>query len=589
MFFYNSEDIPITLVSINLKAKSLTEALNQCFSDLPLTYKVIGNTIAVKKKERSAAEKSKNTGMFTPVIVPKAEWQPTEIRPQKEIQPLQVSFALRIVGRVTDDKGESLPGVSILIKGTQQGTTTDGQGAYSLEVPDAKAVLVFSFVGYAPQEVVVGNRTSLDISLKVDEKSLDEVVVVGYGEQKKVNLTGAVDQVTAKQLETKSVATIGQALQGLVPNLNITFPDGNPVKNPSFNVRGGTSFSGGSFRSGAPLILVDGIPMEINNLNPSDIETLSVLKDAASSAIYGARAAYGVILITTKKGRKNSAPKISYSTNYQIQQAVRQPKQLNSVEYQEAVINAQVLEGGLASNDDLFKLEQVKKYYNNPTTAPSYYVAGGTNIWVANIDPYDEFLKKSAPLKSHNLSVSGGSDKSNYYASVGYRNQEGMVALGEDWRKIYNATLGFSTDINKWLNIDSKILYTRSDTKTPHGQGGYSAYSDGYFAFLGRIGWRSLMTPRYTPADSPLGVMPTHTQLNAFLNDGNITTQNSNLFARIEATFKLMEGLNFKTNFAYRTIDENSKMFLPLVWRVEKTWVPFVEGFQYREQDVFKK
>ncbi len=109
VFFYNSEDIPITLVSINLKAKSLTEALNQCFSDLPLTYKVIGNTIAVKKKERSAAEKSKNTGMFTPVIVPKAEWQPTEIRPQKEIQPLQVSFALRIVGRVTDDKGESLP------------------------------------------------------------------------------------------------------------------------------------------------------------------------------------------------------------------------------------------------------------------------------------------------------------------------------------------------------------------------------------------------------------------------------------------------------------------------------------------------
>lgn len=579
VFFYNSEDIPNTRVSIHLKSSSLTEALDQCFSHLPLTYKVIGNTIAVKKKERTSTEKPKETGLLTPTPSPKADWHTTDVSPQKEVLQLPLPLSQRIVGKVTDEKGEGLPGVSILIKGTQQGTITDVQGAYTLEVPDNKAVLVFSFVGYVPQEVAIGSRLSLDIVLKVDEKNLDEVVVVGYGEQKKVNLTGAVDQVTAKQLENKSVATIGQALQGLVPNLNITFPDGNPVKNPSFNVRGGTSFSGGSFRSGAPLILVDGIPMEINNLNPSDIESLSVLKDAASSAIYGARAAYGVILITTKKGRKNSAPKISYSTNYQIQQAVRQPKQLNSVEYQEAVINAQVLEGGVASNDDLFKLEQVKKYFNNPTTAPSYYVAGGTNIWVANIDPFDEFLKNSAPLKSHNLSVSGGSEKSNYYASVGYRNQEGMVALGEDWRKIYNATLGFSTDVNKWLNIDSKILYTRSDTKTPHGQGGYSAYSDGYFAFLARIGWRSLMTPRFTPADSPVGVMPTHTPLNAFLNNGNITTQNSNLFARIEATVKLMEGLNFKTNFAYRTIDENTKMFLPLVWRVEKTWVPFVEGF----------
>src|SRR5690606_6254852 len=156
-----------------------------------------------------------------------------------------------------------------------------------------------------------------------------------------------------------------------------------------------------------------------------------------------------------------------------------------------------------------------------------------------------EFLKKSAPLFTHNLSISGGSDRSNYYASVGYRDQDGLVSLGDDWRKTYNATLGFSVDINKWLTFDGKILYTRSDSKRPHGQGGYSAYSDNYFSYLPRIGWRTLMSPRYTPADSPVGVMPTHSALNAFLNDGNITSNNDNLFARVETDVKIIDGLNF--------------------------------------------
>lgn len=484
-----------------------------------------------------------------------------------------------IKGKIKDENGNGIPGASILIKGTNQGTQTDSDGSFSLNVKDEKSVLVISTIGYTSQEILVGNRTQVDISLKVDFKSLDEVVVVGYGTQKKVNLTGAIDQVTSKQLETKSVANIGQALQGVVPNLNITFSDGNPVKDPTFNVRGGTSFSGGSFRSGSPLILVDGIPMEINNLNPSDIESLTVLKDAASSAIYGARAAYGVILITTKKGSKDKAPKVSYSYSYQDQSPINRPKLLNSVEYQEAIINAQILEGGSASADDLFKLKQVKNYYENPNTAPSYYIAGGTNIWVANIDPWGEFLKPSAPLKSHNLSVSGGSAKSTYYASIGLRDQEGLIALGDDWKKTNNAMLGFSSDINKWLNVDTKVIYTGFNSKRPSGQGGYSAYSDSYFQFLSRIGWRGLMTPRFTPANSPVGVMPTHSQLNAFLDDGNITVQNDNILMKIEGTVKLLDGFSFKTNFAYKTISENQKMHLPLVYRVEKTWIPFVEGF----------
>ncbi len=544
-------------VSIDIKNASFAEVLNRVFAPLKINYTISGNHVVLQKKAAAEAEKTLN----------------------KARSEIPGNVDLTITGVVKDQNNEVLPGVSVVLKGTTRGITTDGNGKFSIDVPDSRSVLVFSFVGYQNLEITVGNTLVLEVALKAESKLLEEVVVVGYGTQKKVNLTGAVDQVTAKQLETKSVASIGQALQGVVPNLNITFADGNPVKDPSFNVRGGTSFSGGSFRSGSPLILVDGIPMEINNLNPTDIESLSVLKDAASSAIYGARAAYGVILITTKKGSKDKAPRVSYSYSHQEQSPINRPKQLNSVEYQEAVINAQVLEGASASADDLFKLQQVKNYYANPTTAPSYYIAGGTNIWVANIDPWGEFLKSSAPLKTHNLSVSGGAAKSTYYASLGIRDQEGMIALGDDWRKTYNAMLGFTSDINKWLNIDTKVMYTGSNSKRPHGQGGYSAYSDNYFEFLSRIGWRSLMTPRFTPADSPVGVMPTHTQLNAFHNDGNISLQNSNLLMKIEGTVKLLEGLSFKTNFAYKTISENQKMHLPLVYRVEKTWVPFVEGF----------
>ncbi len=550
-FIYSSDLINANQkVSANYSNKTVAEVLSGVLSGLRLSYAVSGNQIVIKR----------------------------DTEEYKIIKDEKSSSLNKIEGRVLDENGEGFIGVTVRVKGTIIGTSTNGNGEFSIEA-NIGDELVFSFVGYEETTLIIGKETTLEVTMKPDFEALEEVIVVGYGTQKKVNLTGAVDQVTSTQLETKSVANIGQALQGVVPNLNINFSDGNPTKEPSFNIRGGTSFSGGSFKSGSPLILVDGIPMEINNLNPTDIESVSVLKDAASSAIYGARAAYGVILVTTKRGSKGMKPKISYSFTHQSQQPINRPKLLNSVEYQESLINAQILDGGLPSQDDEFKLQQVKNYYNNPQTAPSYYESGGTNIWVANVDPWKEFLKSSAPLKAHNISISGGSDKSIYYASFGYRDQEGLVALGDDYRKTYNTMLGFSTDLNKWLNIDTKVIYTNTGTKRPNGQGGYSAYSDNYFDYLSRIGWRVLMTPRFTPEDSPVGKMPTHTPLNAFINDGNITTQNSNLLMKVEGTIKLLDGFQFKTNYAYKLIDENQKMHLPYVLRVEKSWTPFGEGF----------
>ncbi|MFW5755242.1 MAG: SusC/RagA family TonB-linked outer membrane protein, partial [Tangfeifania sp.] len=552
-FFYNRDVFnDQRLVSVNFSNQNVEKILDQLFESEKVEYEIVDRNILIK--------------------IPKTTTEKSQNSVQQQQQPA-------VSGTVTDETDEPLPGVTIMIKGTTQGTVTNADGEYSLtDIPD-DATLVFSFVGMKTQEVVVGDQTSIDVTLAVDAIGIEEVVAVGYGVQKRINLTGAVEQVTARELETKSVANLGQALQGVVPNLNIAFEDGSPYKNPSFNIRGGTSFSGGSFRNGSPLILVDGVPMDINGLNPDDIENISVLKDAASAAIYGARAAYGVVLVTTKAGKKEAVPRVTYSASYQIQQPVNRPKLLNSVEYQEALNNAKTLDGGSPSSDDEYKLQQVKNYFNNPETAPSYYISGSTNVWVANIDPWEEFLKDWAPLENHMISLSGGTEKSNFYASVGFKDQDGLVDLGDDFRKTYNATLGVSTVVNDWIDLDSKILFNRVDTKRPHGQGGYSAYDDRYFAFLSRIGWRVLMTPRFTPSSSPVGIMPTHTPLNAFLNDGNITSETTNLLMKIGATFKLFDGLSFKTDYAYKTIDYNRKLFRPLVWRVERSWTPFVEGY----------
>jgi TonB-dependent SusC/RagA subfamily outer membrane receptor len=207
-------------------------------------------------------------------------------------------LAIPVSGTVTDAAGVPLPGVNVVEKGTTNGTTTDVSGRFSLNVQGETSVLVFSFIGYATQEVAVGNRTDFSINLLEDVQALQEVVVVGYGTQEKVNLTGAVGVTTGEALKNRPIANVGEGLQGVVPNLNVNIRNGDPSEPIDFNIRGYESINGG-----APLVLVDGVPMDLNTLNPSDIESVSVLKDASAAAVYGARAAFGVILVTTKKGK----------------------------------------------------------------------------------------------------------------------------------------------------------------------------------------------------------------------------------------------------------------------------------------------
>ena len=233
-----------------------------------------------------------------------------------------------VKGKVTDSGGVPLPGVSVIVKGTTTGVTTNNDGIFTLSLPAVAKTLVFSFVGMKTQEIEIGNKTDFKITLSDETISLDEVVAVGYGTQKKANLTGAVAAISSKVLESRPLTNLGQGLQGLIPNLNITVGNGRPGTGATFNIRGITSINGGS-----PLVLVDGVQMDPNQINPNDIENVSVLKDASSSAIYGVRGAFGVVLITTKQGKKNTAMNIDYSYAYTLTSPTRLPKSMNSVDY----------------------------------------------------------------------------------------------------------------------------------------------------------------------------------------------------------------------------------------------------------------
>ena len=227
---------------------------------------------------------------------------------------------ITITGTVTDEKGLSLPGATVQVKGTNQGVLTDFNGKYSIDVASSDVTLTFSFVGFIQKEIPVQNQTSVNAMLSSDTRTLDEVVVVGYGTQKKLNLTAAVDQVTSEALENRAVPNITQGLQGVMPNLNIKLLDGKPIAAPSYNIRGTTSIGQG----GSALILIDGVEGDPSLLNPNDIASVSMLKDAASASIYGARGAFGVVLITTKNPEKGKTS-VTFSSNYAIKKPMGVP------------------------------------------------------------------------------------------------------------------------------------------------------------------------------------------------------------------------------------------------------------------------
>lgn len=369
---------------------------------------------------------------------------------------------ITVFGLVVDNVGTPIPGATVSVQGLTIGTATDLEGRYTLSVPEG-STLVFSFIGFVSQQILVENQSEINVTLFEDTASLDEVVVVGYGTQKRVNLTGAVSQISSEVLADRPITNLGQGMQGMVPNLNVNVNSGAPGRGASFNIRGTTSINGGD-----PLILVDGVVMDVNLINPDDIETISVLKDAASSAIYGARAAYGVILITTKDGKRSDKTSVSFSSNLSLNRPTARPAYMNSLEYANWMNAANTTTNGSNYFDDE-TMEHIQAYYNDPeNNEPVFHHSNDpSNMWRygGNTDWTDVMLKDQYAINNYNLSISGGSDKLNYYTSAGMLNQSGLMKWFDEKYQRINILQNIQYNVKPWMEVGMKVTLNVSDQK----------------------------------------------------------------------------------------------------------------------------
>lgn len=481
-----------------------------------------------------------------------------------------------IRGLVKDAEGIPLPGVSVLESGTKNGTSTNSNGEFVITVTDLNAILIVSSIGYVKQEVAVKDK-NLIIVLQADRKALEEVVVVGYGTQQKANLTGAVSQIDSKMLENRPTSNLGQALQGLIPNFNVSIANGNPKTGANYNLRGATSFYKDAddgnkikFSNGSPFILVDGIEMDPKLLNPEDIASVTVLKDAASAAIYGARGAFGVVLITTKSG-KGEKTKVSYTNSFQWSAPTAVPDILDAYTLQDAVVKALQMENGSVSNE-LIKLQKIKEYMDDPINNEPYYFADNDTrkvniLWRGNVNPYKEALLKSSPMQKHNLSLSGGNENTSYYGSFGYQNQDGLYKINTDNLKRYNALLNVSSKVNDWFKMDFKTSYNSSsyiEPVSPSGKGGW-------WVAMAQEPVRNVSMPINVPAS--LNVPQKYTDnILSFMDYGSSADENNaNILLAASPTISFTKAWSLKGDFSYLANSTARKTIVPRLERLETT------------------
>ncbi|MEN0053745.1 MAG: TonB-dependent receptor [Mucilaginibacter sp.] len=468
-----------------------------------------------------------------------------------------------ITGKVTSaDDGNALPGVSIKIKGTPDGTVTDINGLYSIKAKDGQ-VLVFSFVSFATQEIPVKNNGTINVKLGADTKSLNEVVVVGYGTQKRANLTGAVATVDTKVLQSRPITDVARGLQGAVPGITITTATGDLGTDPKIRLRGLTGSLNTGPNGAAPLILVDNVEIpSLQLINPDDIESISVLKDAASSSIYGTRAAFGVILITTKSGKRNGANRITYSNNFAWASPTSQIKLASAADNSEASLSALQrfdpnttsfgIIGYSVDAAAIQKMRDWEKQYGNQNLGPEmvkgrdFDIIGGKLYFYRSWDAGKMYLKDWTPQQSHNIGISGGSEKINYNIGLGYLNQDGVLKVNPDKFDRYNFSLGVGASPTKWLDARAKIIFSNTVKSTPF------VFSDaqyGPYYYLYR--W---------PANYPYGTyngLPFRSAVTEVQQAK--TDQDKNNLSRISigGTIKIIPGLTLDADYTYSGTNEH--------------------------------
>lgn len=475
-----------------------------------------------------------------------------------------------ITGTVVDKKlNEPIIGASILVKGTSNGTITDLDGKFELKGVAKESTIEVSYIGYLSHTLIFnGTQNSFKIELSEDTQTLDEVVVVGFGTQKKVNLTGAVTSVDTKALSARPVTSVGQALQGVVPGLNMSTTDlgGQLGQSMNVNIRGTGTIGKGS--ESAPLILIDGMEGNMNTLNAEDIENISVLKDASSSSIYGSRAAFGVILITTKKGKAGKVT-VNYNNSFRYSGPTNLPNQLDSYRFANWMNEGSVNQGGsvIFDSETIGRIQQYMAGEISTTT-----IQNGANWHFHekandNVNWWKEQFK-SAWSQEHNISLNGGTEKLQYYVSGSFLTQDGNMRYGKDTYDRYNATAKINTQINKYIefNVNTKFMRYTLDNPVYTEEGGL-LYHD-----IARM-WPTM------PFKDPNGYYMRNGKLNQLVDGGRAKTYNDNLYAQGQLVIHPLKGWNIYAEAGIRSINQNKQSNLNKIYEHNYAGEPVLLAF----------
>lgn len=512
LFIYNNQVNVNKKVSLKAKNQPVSKVLEELLADSGITYSVEGNHIVLGKQTMAAAPQQSST----------------------------------IRGKVIDTNGAPVIGANIVEKGTTNGTTTDVEGNFSINAKSG-STLVITFIGYVREEVKANAGRRMEIILQEDSETLEEVVVVGYGTMKKADLTGSVATVGSEVIEDRPLTNLGAGLQGAIANLNITSSSGAPGTGSSFNIRGTTNLSGGG-----PLVLVDGIEMDPNLINPQDVKDVTVLKDAASASIYGARAAFGVILITTKTGFVSQKPVVSLSANYSINVPTVHANYMNSMEYTQWMNDANTTSNGSNYFDDI-TMEHVRNYYNDPVNnLPVFHHpddAASKYRYCGNTDWYEALNKKSYPMQQYNISVQGGSETAKYMTSAGMFQQDGISKWTDEDYKRFNVLQHVNYKVNDWIQVGLRATMSMVKQKT----GPQNKYGSNSLGATIPGDSRPLM-PVYHPDGHFAGYCGDgyFTNQAAWLSQGgSAEMRNNNMYATAFAQLNPLEGLEINVDYTY--------------------------------------
>lgn len=503
-------------VTLSVKNEELKVVLTQELKKRNLTYRLSGNKIIIISADADKGSSKKVT----------------------------------VKGQIKDEKGEPIIGVTIMLASDQSvGTITDHKGDFSLSGVPENDYLLVSYIGYKDQSVPIRKNTFLNIMLQEDSQALDEVVVVGYGVQKKANLSGAVSVVETKTIENRPVLNMGQALQGAVANFNVSIGDGEADDSPKYNIRGYTSINGGE-----PLVVIDGVVStsdQLNRMNPTDIAGISVLKDAASSAIYGSRAAYGVILVTTRMGSSEKLT-VNYNNNFVLRTNTHMPEIITDPYTVATISNEMAYPWYNLFNEE--QLAYAKKVSEDPSLSPYYVNPDGTWSYFGRTNWMEEAYKDVGFSTIHNIDISGKTERIAYYFSGGYNRQNGMFKMGNDIYNRYNVRSKLQFKLTDWWKLDANLSMTASDYDYA------TAMTNTYREMYRKSTIYTLKNPDGTWTDSSVG------NLGAMAEGGRATDWKNNMNINLSTRIDFIKDVLFvQGNFAYANTKTRSNWHDKLV------------------------